>query len=178
MESVRWSGPCPGVVYRMKSISLTLPCCSWTARPRPAHPLLRATPLRREPLRPHRHNLSPCGKPTSCLSVTPAWRPPPAATSRRSGRPALPPDGQHRRHVPQGPQGPPRLAGRGKEKAVRRDRRSETLVPQERQTTSSASDQDWPPGTFDSRVSALACPKGMPVQRDASALTTPSRKGP
>jgi len=63
---------------------------------------------------------SPCGKPRSCLSVAPAWRPPPAATSRRSGGPALPPDGQHRRHVPQGPQGPPRLAGRRKEKAVRR----------------------------------------------------------
>jgi hypothetical protein len=87
------------------------------ARPAPAHPLLRAAPVRREPLSPHGHHLSDRGAAGRRLPAR-AWHELGGGHPRRPrgvpGRPALPPQGQHRRDLPQGPQDPLRLAGRGR----------------------------------------------------------------
>jgi hypothetical protein len=94
-------GPVRRAMYRMKSVSILQLAVHGPARPRPAPPLLRAAPVRREPLNPHRHHLlsSPSGRPTPSSAIGgPAWRPLPRPTSRRSwptcslgGWPAPPP---------------------------------------------------------------------------------------
>jgi hypothetical protein len=58
---------------------------------------------------------SPCGRPTpSCAAAALPGGRHPGRPRGVPGRPARPSDSQHRRHLPQGPQDPLRLVGRGK----------------------------------------------------------------